>query len=140
MARRLAGGHRAYVARWDGEPVGSGWNATRDASIGELRLAFALPPGERYLWDFVTLPPWRGRGIYPRLLQAVLAAESAEASRFWIGHDLGNTPSRKGILAAGFTEVVAVHPLSSEQLVFTLRGPLDRAEAAARLMDVPLAR
>jgi GNAT superfamily N-acetyltransferase len=136
MAARLADGHHAYIARWDGEAVGFGWSATQRAGIGELGIHFELPPGVRYLWDFVTLAPWRGRGIYPRLLQAILEAESREASRFWIGHDLENLPSRQGILAAGFTEVAAIHRLSDGQLVLEPRRPMDRAAAAAALMGV----
>src|SRR5690349_7392270 len=54
MTRRFAKGHRAYVGSWNGEPVGWGWVATREAEIGELRINFAIPEGERYLWNFVT--------------------------------------------------------------------------------------
>jgi GNAT superfamily N-acetyltransferase len=138
MAARLADGHRAYLAYWEGEPVGFGWSATRRAAIGELGLAFALPVGDRYLWDFVTLAPWRGRGIYPRLLQTILVAEASEASRFWIGHDLDNVASRKGILTAGFHEVGSIHVARSGRLQLEAHGPLDRAEATAKLMGVPL--
>jgi GNAT superfamily N-acetyltransferase len=40
--------------------------------LASLGAAFALPERERYLWNFVTLPAHRGRGIYPRLLAAIV--------------------------------------------------------------------
>jgi len=102
MEQRFADGHRAYVAWWDEEPAAWGWVATRGASIGELGATFVIPNGERYLWNFVTLPSHRGLGIYPRLLQAILRAESREAERFWIGYAPENHASGSGIAKAGF--------------------------------------
>src|SRR5262249_52266528 len=66
-------GHRPYVARLRGTPVAYGWSAPNRAAMGELGLEFAIPEGARYLWDFVTLPAWRGLGLYPALLEAILA-------------------------------------------------------------------
>ena len=102
MEQRFADGHRAYVAWWDEEPAAWGWVATRGASIGELGATFIIPDGERYLWNFVTLPSHRGLGIYSRLLQAILRAESREAERFWIGYAPENHASGSGIAKAGF--------------------------------------
>lgn len=51
-----------------------------------LSVSWPLAPGDRGLWDFATLEGWRGRGIYPRLLQAILRAEEKNADCFWIGH------------------------------------------------------
>ncbi|MFO7171316.1 MAG: GNAT family N-acetyltransferase [Chloroflexota bacterium] len=100
---RLRGGHHAYIATLDGRPVGYGWAATRAASIGELGLAFALPRDERYLWDFATLPAYRGLGVYPRLLQAILRSEAS--ARAWILHAPENLPSGAGMARAGFRPV-----------------------------------
>lgn len=100
---RLRDGHHAYLASLDGRTVGYGWAATRQASIGEVGLSFALPRAERYLWDFATLPEYRGRGIYPRLLQAILRMEAA--ARAWILHAPENQPSGRGITRAGFRPV-----------------------------------
>ena len=102
MDRRFREGHRAYVAWYDGEAAGWGWVATRAASIGELASTFSVPPGERYLWNFVTLAPFRGLGIYPRLLDAIVAAESREAERFWVAYAPENHASGAGIRKAGF--------------------------------------
>jgi GNAT superfamily N-acetyltransferase len=100
---RLRDGHHAYLATLDGQSVGYGWAATRVASIGEVNLSFALPRDERYLWDFATLPEYRGRGLYPRLLQAILRMEAT--SRAWILHAPENQPSGAGITRAGFRPV-----------------------------------
>ena len=102
IERRFAAGHRAYVAWWNEEPAAWGWVATRAADIGELGASFAMRDGERYLWNFVTLAAHRGRGIYPRLLQAIVRAESREAERFWIGYAPENRASGSGIAKAGF--------------------------------------
>jgi GNAT superfamily N-acetyltransferase len=102
MLRRFEAGHRAYVAWRDGEPAAWGWVATRSADIGELGSSFAIPAGERYLWNFVTLAAHRGLGIYPRLLEAIVRAESREAERFWIAYAPENHASGAGIRKAGF--------------------------------------
>jgi len=136
MARRFEQGHRAYVACWNGEPVSWGWVATREAEIGELRLRFAIPAGERYLWNFVTLPSHRGLGIYPRLLDAIVDAESNEGERFWIAYAPENRASGSGIRKAGFVTVA--------ELSFDMTGkPALRAVApdevaAARMFGVPM--
>ena len=105
MVRRLEAGHRAYVATLDGVPAAWGWVATREAVIGELATSFAIPAGERYLWNFVTLPSHRGLGIYPRLVDAIVRAESREAARFWIVAAPENHASGSGIRKAGFAPV-----------------------------------
>ena len=116
MVERFAEGHRAYVAWLDGEPAAWGWAATKTARIGEVDAVFAIPNGERYLWNFVTLPAHRGRGIYPRLIDAIVRAESEEtepaegesagAERFWIAYAPENHASGAGIRKAGF-EIMA---------------------------------
>jgi GNAT superfamily N-acetyltransferase len=102
IARRFDEGHRAYVAHLNHAPAAWGWVATRTASIGELGTTFTVPEGERYLWNFVTLPLYRGLGVYPRLLQAIVRAESGEAERFWIAYAPENHASGAGITKAGF--------------------------------------
>ena len=105
MQRRLDAGHRAYVAYRHGEPAAFGWVATESAEIGELRFTFAIPAGQRYLWNFVTLPQHRGLGVYPRLVDAIVRAESREAERFWIAYAPENHASGSGVRKAGFTDL-----------------------------------
>lgn len=78
VEQRRRAGHLPYMGYMGGTAVTYGWVATREASIGELKLVFRIPPESRYLWDFATLPDWQGQGLYPRLLQAIVQAEVAE--------------------------------------------------------------
>ena len=103
IQRRFDAGHRAYVAYLHDAPAAFGWVATLSAEIGELASAFPIPRGERCLWNFVTLEPYRGLGIYPRLVDAIVRAESREAERFWIAAAPENRASGSGIRKAGFT-------------------------------------
>jgi GNAT superfamily N-acetyltransferase len=145
VAARQKRGHQLYVAKLRAETVAYGWVATTEAEIGSLGLTVQLPAGVRYLWDFVTHPAWRGRGIYPRLLHAILVREAATAAQLWIGHDAANTASARGIAKAGFQPVGEVRMLDGNArapgtLCFVPRGPADRAQAGAALLRLPLVR
>jgi GNAT superfamily N-acetyltransferase len=135
---RVGGGHLPYIARLEGVPVGYGWAASRRASIGELGLDFPIPAGNCYLWDFATLPAWRGRGIYPRLLQAILVREAAEADRFWIGHVRENSASGHGILKARFRVAGATECSGARAMAFAAAAASERAAACAALLGLRL--
>ena len=139
MAKRLHAGHRAYVAWHHGEPAAWGWVATRTADIGELRSTFALPPGERYLWNFVTLPAHRGLGIYPRLVDAIVRAESREAERFWIAYAPENHASGAGIRKAGFVALAELSFDAEGRAALRALTPGGGA-VAARVLGLPEAR
>ena len=106
------------------------------ASIGELEMAFAVPERDRYLWDFATLPAFRGRGIYPRLLQEILAREGSGAERFWIIHAPENTPSSSGIAKAGFTAVSELSFLPGASVGAVIMERPERARFGAALLGV----
>jgi GNAT superfamily N-acetyltransferase len=134
--QRRQAGHVPYVGYMSEMPVTYGWVAARQASIGELNLVFPIPAENRYLWDFATLPEWQGRGLYPRLLQAIVQTERAE--RFWIIHAPENRPSGVGMQKAGFQ---AVGQLSFQHDNSLGLIPLDlpeRARTGAALLGVPL--
>jgi GNAT superfamily N-acetyltransferase len=142
---RVGGGHQPYMAWLNGAPVAYGWAAGRRASIGELGLDFSIPAGNCYLWDFATLPEWRGLGIYPRLLRAILAREAGHAERFWIGHVRENRASGHGILKAGFRVAGATDCSDGRALTFAAAMASERAAACAALLglglrDVPSVR
>jgi GNAT superfamily N-acetyltransferase len=130
IQRRVHGGHHPYIAYLDRQPVAYGWSAASHGAIQELKLRFAIPMRNRYLWDFATLPAWRGRGVYPRLLQAIVQLEGAIVDRFWIGHTADNTASRRGIVKAGFQEVEALVASPTGSLHIMALGPTTRAEAS----------
>ncbi|GAB2676029.1 hypothetical protein GCM10027036_32150 [Flavihumibacter cheonanensis] len=100
---RFANNHIAFVAFLNGVPAAFGWMARSQAFIGELNQLIELPEGNRYLWNFRTVAAFRGKGIYPALLQFILQYEAAWADQFWIIHAPENRSSRNGIVKAGFT-------------------------------------
>jgi GNAT superfamily N-acetyltransferase len=136
---RFDAGHRAYVASLNGEPAAWGWVATSAAVIGELKTSFSLGRSERYLWNFVTLPAFRGRGIYPRLLAAIIDAESVDADAFWIAYAPENHASGSGIQKVGF-ELVAELSFgpSGEPVVKAIQS--GGGESASRLLGLPQAK
>lgn len=138
VVARARGWHRPYVARLDGRPVGYGWVATRKGSFWEDRVRFPVPPGSRYLWDFATLSDWRGRGIYPRLLQAILTAEQADAERFWILHEWGNVASERGIARAGFQLAATLYHVPGRRLGVAPEGSGERGRLGATFLRLPL--
>lgn len=136
-------GHRLYAAFLSHEPAGFGWAATQAGGIEELDFSFVVPEGDCYLWDFVTLPPWRGRGVYPHLLQAILSLED-DVERFWIGYEAHNEASARGIAKAGFGVVGDLLVEQGRVTGFSTIAadeapdPGLRARAAADLFDVPI--
>jgi GNAT superfamily N-acetyltransferase len=137
---RIEHGHRAYVAEVDGVPAAYGWVASLGASIGELGIGFSLARSDRYLWDFVTLPAFRGRGIYPRLLREIIAREGQSANRFWIINAPENVASAAGIEKAGFVSVGQLSFIDDRRAGVAGEQITDRAAAGAALLGVPLLR
>jgi GNAT superfamily N-acetyltransferase len=136
VAQRRRAGHLPYMGYVDGIAVTYGWVATREAAIGELNLVFPIPTMSRYLWDFATLPDWQGRGLYPRLLQAIVQTEQAE--QFWIIHAPENLPSGAGIQKAGFQVVGQLSFQHDKRLGLIPLVQSERARIGAALLGVPL--
>lgn len=132
-------GHEPYLARMGTQPVAVGWSATGKAAFGGGLVTFQVPPSNRYLYYFITLPARRGYGIYPRLLQHILCHECATNERFWIIHQATNLASQRGIEKAGFQLASAVHFLDTGGLgLLTTKENKERAQAGAALFDLPL--
>lgn len=134
---RYQDGHALYGAFLDGNPAGYGWLARRVGRIDELQLQFAVPRGEAYLWDLATHPEYRGRGVYPPLLQAIIADEEG-IGRFWIGYDGRNVASARGIQKAGFQIVGDLVIEGWAAVAVTLTNPGERGEALARFLGLPI--
>ncbi len=137
ILQRIQRNNRPYIGTVDGEPAAYGWSAAGPAEIDTV-LRFDVPDGERYLWDFVTLPQWRRMGIYPALLQEIVRRESPTVGRFWVGHDAGNMPSQRGILKAGFRPAGEMRMLPDSRLVFVAGGDAGRSSAGAAILGIPL--
>ncbi len=126
---RFDEGAHCYVAFLDEVPAGYGWVGTKIGHIRQVGLTWTLGERDRTLWDFATLPEFRGRGVYPHLLQTILRAEPAAAKRFWIGHQGQNTASKRGIVKAGFSLNNLTLLTSEGQIVQQPQGDLTRALA-----------
>ncbi len=110
-ARRLAAGREGFVGeilRPETRPliVTYGWVAWETEPLGATGCAFAPPYQDAYLYDFATLPDYRGQGFYPALLRYMLQDLAArQVGRAWIGTEPGNLVSAKSIARAGFTKI-----------------------------------
>lgn len=128
----------AYLGLWQGTPVAYGWMGKGSAGVQEIRLAFTLPARNRYLWDFQTFPQWRGRGIYPHFLQAILRVEVAQAERFWILYKPGDESAARSIRKAGFDFVGDLALTEGYVSGFLPFSQSERAHAGAQLLRLPL--
>jgi hypothetical protein len=136
--RRLREGHRAYLAKVGEKPVAFGWSAINRSAFGSPSVIFHVSPRNRYLYHFVTLLPWRGKGLYPSLLQAIITKEAAENDRFWIIHQYSNLASQRGITKAGFQLACDVHHITHQKFGLMPNHNLERARAGSILLGLPL--
>ena len=116
---RLAAGREAYVGEVRG-PLGTvmvtyGWVALTAEPMGNTGCSFDPPPGDAYLYDFATVPDYRGQGFYPALLRYILDDLTGRGiQRAWIGTAPGNTPSVKSIRRAGFSKIADVRYIPAQ--------------------------
>jgi len=73
--------------------------------VGAGDIFWPITPPDRVLWDSATMPAFRGRGIYPQLLQAILRREESEAEKFWVGHRADNIASQRGRFPYSFSSI-----------------------------------
>ena len=111
-ARLMANGRRCYAGRVEGALAAYGWLSFDHEDIGEQGLRLKLPPGDAYVWNCVTAPAYRRRGVYSGLLAHIAVEMRAEGlRRLWIGADASNLPSQKGMARAGFRPVLELYTL-----------------------------
>lgn len=110
VARRLAVGREAFVGEVEtfvGKLIVTyGWVALTAEPLGDTGFSFEPPPGDAYLYDFATIPEYRGRGFYPALLRYILGELAGRGiGRAWITTAPGNHTSVRSIKRAGFALV-----------------------------------
>jgi GNAT superfamily N-acetyltransferase len=106
---RFAAGRRCYAALVREELAAYGWVSFDEEEIGEMRLRLRLAPGEAYIWDCATAPPFRRRRLYTALLAHITRELRAEGlCRVWIGADQDNVASQRGMARAGFKPVADI--------------------------------
>jgi GNAT superfamily N-acetyltransferase len=105
VAIRLARRCRCF-AGWVGtEFAGYGWLSTGPEWIGELDLEIRPAVGEAYLWNCVTMPEHRRKGVFRALMAGVAARARTEGlTRLWIGSVA--LPAEKAVPQVGFVPVL----------------------------------
>ncbi len=104
-AGRFERGCRSFVLEQKGQIVAYAWLSTSPEWIGELSLSIAPQAGEAYVWNCVTLEPYRRRGNYRGLLNGLILQASADGlQRLWIGSV--EDPAEKADADAGFAPVL----------------------------------
>ena len=120
ILNRFETGRRCYAARIDGRFAAYGWVSFNEEFIGELNLRLKLLSGEAYIWNCATLPDFRQNYLYSALSAYIVGELQKEhLSRAWIGADLDNVPSQRGIARAGFmyvADLVVVRVLTLRQV------------------------
>ena len=102
---RLARGCRCFAIWVDGTLGGYGWLSTGPEWIGELQLEISPRPGEAYIWNCVTVPAQRRKGIFRSLLLGISEHMRKEGlQRLWIGSV--DIPAETALGPAGFTPVL----------------------------------
>lgn len=136
VAARMARGCLCFGAFDGGALVGYGWLSRGPEWIGELEVEIKPREREAYVWNCVTLPEHRRRGVF----RAVVAAASSEARRLgarrtWIGSV--DIPAEKALAPLGFRAALRLDVLSlaGVRVMRVRRGPDPRlaADAAAVL-------
>jgi hypothetical protein len=139
---RLARGCRAFLGRAGVEPVAYAWVSTDAEWIGELGLEIRPGPGEAYLWNCVTVPAHRHRGVFRAMvggIAAVLAREGRQ--RLWLGSV--NSRSEISLRAAGLSPALTLRVTDGRRFRTVAAEPdcgLDsrtRADALAALSFSP---
>jgi len=140
VERRMETDNRPYIAYIGDEPTGYGWVADTEGVVIEAGLRFALPERDCYLWDFATLPAWRGHGVYPHLLQSIVRQELSQIDRFWILYAPNNHASESGIHKAGFRSVLDFVPGTHPEVPFLGRPVNDtsRGITGGQVLGIPL--
>jgi hypothetical protein len=121
---RRARGCRCFAA-YAGEAVAAyGWLSTGAEWIGEIRLEIRPEAGEAYIWNCLTLPPHRLRGMFTALLVRICSNLQREGlDRLWIASGGG---AEKAVVATGFRPVLVL----GESPLGLARLRLVRAHAA----------
>ncbi|MCE9584468.1 MAG: hypothetical protein K8T20_18425 [Planctomycetes bacterium] len=101
--QRLALGDLCWLAFIGGRLAHQTWTSSTRAFIPQVRYERRLAPDEVYFYDCVTVPDFRGRGLYPAAV--ALAARRhlpLGRTRAVLGILRNNTPSLRGAAKVGF--------------------------------------
>jgi GNAT superfamily N-acetyltransferase len=106
---RLTDLNRCYLASEGDRIVHCSWCARGATWTEELQTYLAPPATDAYIYESLTVPEARGRGIYPIALRAISSLLHREGvERMWIGVEAANEASTRAILKAGFEHAYAI--------------------------------
>jgi GNAT superfamily N-acetyltransferase len=101
VSGRLARGCRCFAAWLGDELVGYGWLSLGPEWIGEVELQISPGSGEAYIWNCVTLPAHRRKGVFRTLLTSISAQARGEGlTSLWVGSVA--IPAEKAMGPSGF--------------------------------------
>jgi GNAT superfamily N-acetyltransferase len=105
VAMRMQRGCRCFGAWVGPDLVGYGWVSSAAEWIGELQLEIRPARGEAYIWNCVTLPGHRRKGVFSAVLRAIKAQLKTDGlGRAWIGSRAD--PAEGAFPKAGFVPVL----------------------------------
>lgn len=131
---RFDQGEVCGVAWFNSAVVSYCWVAFQQAKVGEINRIIKLRRNELYLYDAFTLPHYRGKGLFPALLIAILGlARSQGYSRALIFSLRENRPSVIGIEKAGFRLLQSIYFFRFLDLTLCLSGRRKGKEAGVRI-------
>ncbi|MEO0145342.1 MAG: GNAT family N-acetyltransferase [candidate division WOR-3 bacterium] len=120
-------GVACYVGFWNGEPAHITWVAT--GGEREPRTGYKASPGVAYVFDSLTLPEFRGLGIYTGVLETIW--QDARKAGLTVAEAIvleGNEASMKAFRNAGFRPVARVAGIKIFGITFTWRRKLEEGE------------
>jgi hypothetical protein len=101
VAARLARGVRCFVVQIDDAIAGYGWLSVGPEWVGELQLEIKPRQREAYIWNCVTVPEHRHKGVFRSVVLGIAAAARRSGlERIWIGSVA--IPAEKALQPAGF--------------------------------------
>ena len=101
---RFRQGHNSLIGFHENVVAFIAWIARATLNVDEIGIEWKLPADDSCLYDVVTMPEFRGRGIYPAALCwfAEQQQKLFPAGRVWIYCETSNIASKNGIEKAGF--------------------------------------
>jgi len=129
VAARLARGCLCFVTFIDGSVAGYGWLSTGPEWIGELQLEIKPREREGYIWNCVTLPEHRQKGVFRSLVAGIsMAARRMGSRRLWIGSLA--IPAERALAPIGFEPALRFDSITVAGLhLMRVRPGADRALA-----------
>lgn len=134
---RLSTTTRCYLAIEEERILHSSWCARGATWTEELQTYLAPPPDAAYVYESMTIPEARGRGIYPIVLRAISADLHGEGIGWmWIGVEETNEASVRAIRKAGFDDAYSIaFDASGDEVAWEVERAVDPATSLHIVTD-----